>query len=147
MGSRSALHSAPTYVDLTLCGRSASSGLVQQTRPVIRNPEQQCPGGRGKATTIVRSFSSVNVVVDWPLQAALFGLLFSYACYIERPRGWADSSLIEVHHLFRSSDVKCLHVSKSIPSLMQIGPAGQRLSRAWQVGSHRALQARVRVLQ
>lgn len=56
---------------------------------------------RGKKKTEVRSLNSADVIVDWPLQAALFGLAFSYACYIERPRGWADSTLIEV------SDCKC----------------------------------------
>lgn len=44
-----------------------------------------------------QDLNSTIVNFDWPLQASMLGLLFSYACYAERPRGWADSSFVEVH--------------------------------------------------
>ena len=97
MGSR--LHSAlPVFAGLTPFGRPVTSCLLQQVRPLIGRAEQRCPKSRRESVTTAYSYHSTDLVLDWPLQAALFGLLFSYACYVERPRGWADSSLIEVSH-------------------------------------------------
>ena len=98
MELRLTLHTEIKLADLTPCGRPASLPLAQQIRPFHRSLGEQCPVSHVKRKTTVRGFNGTDLIVDWPLQAALFGLAFSYACYIERPRGWADSSLIEVSH-------------------------------------------------
>ena len=45
----------------------------------------------------LQASDSTSFAVDWPLQFAVSGLLLSLACWTERPRGWADSDLVEVH--------------------------------------------------
>lgn len=77
-------------------GRANTSCTVRHDR-LIRSRIRQRPAVLRKILkTQIQAFSSADFAVDWPLQAGLFGLLFSYACFLERPRGWADSELVEV---------------------------------------------------
>jgi len=76
-------------------GRANTSCTVRHDR-LIRSRIRQRPAVLRKIKTQIQAFSSADFAVDWPLQAGLFGLLFSYACFLQRPRGWADSELIEV---------------------------------------------------
>ena len=37
-----------------------------------------------------------GVLQTWAEQLSVFGLVAAYACWLQRPQGWADSNLIEV---------------------------------------------------
>ena len=82
------------------------SGLLTQSgRTYESHAGHAClRGDKGKHQNKCRihrvSAQDLNITIvdiDWPLQASILGLLLSYACYAERPRGWADSSFVEVH--------------------------------------------------
>lgn len=92
MSSRLAPISIVSLRDSRPGGRSQS--LVQHAwSRTVRRKQQNHKKWPKKCMSV---FNSTDFVVDWPLQTAITGLLFSYACFVQRPRGWADSSLVEV---------------------------------------------------
>ena len=81
----------------TVSGLLTQSGRTYESHACLRSDKGK---HRNKCRIHRVSAQDLNITIvdiDWPLQASILGLLFSYACYAERPRGWADSSFVEVH--------------------------------------------------
>ena len=134
MSSKVCLNEASPFEGLESNGRANTSCTVRHFR-LIRSRIRQRPASLRKIKTQIQAFSSADFAVDWPLQAGLFGLLFSYACFLQRPRGWADSDLTEVcmKDLIKHSSETPIAGSHPERLSMYIALAGQRFSSAWQV--------------
>ena len=107
-----------------LLGVGLQQSLVPQRLELQRRPLSvqhaltwngavHCPKGNRHCSIVLQASNNTGFVVDWTLQSAVSGLLLSYACWTQRPRGWADSDLIEVNAAAKGM-IRMIHLLPAI---------------------------------